>query len=183
MFTETTLIEVLTEVKPVIVSRFASKLATLGARVDVEDLMQDVSIKAFTSFDGCQAETVEQLRHWILTIARNTCEGLITTHRGYAKRSTRMEAMSIDNKASSDDTSFQPAVSDDPADIVAIDETIAEVMAALGTLSERQQIAVRMKYMDGAEYDAIAAALNVSYGAARTLVSRGVENLRSVAAK
>lgn len=127
--------------------------------------------------------TEDARRHWILTIARNTCEGLITTHRGYAKRSTRMEAMSIDNKASSDDTSFQPAVSDDPADIVAIDETIAEVMAALGTLSERQQIAVRMKYMDGAEYDAIAAALNVSYGAARTLVSRGVENLRSVAAK
>ena len=40
---------------------------------DAEDVVQEAYLKAFRSFQTCQATTAEETRAWLLAIVRNTC--------------------------------------------------------------------------------------------------------------
>lgn len=173
------LIETLSEVESVIVSRYSRKLAMVSARFGIDDLLQTVAMKAHVSLESCQAETAEELRHWVLTIARNAVETVITANRA-SKRSTLREGCAIGVATDESRDGYQPAAPiADPATATEVKEQCEAMLAVVETLPELQAKCLRMRYLEQMEYDEIAKVVGCSAQAVRSVVSRGLAKART----
>ncbi len=65
------------ELAPEIRRLHARDLASISRRFDVDDLVQTTALKAISAAANCQADSLEQLRHWVLSIARRTTKSAI----------------------------------------------------------------------------------------------------------
>jgi len=172
------LVAVLAEVESTIRARFSRRLTIIGSRYDVDDLLGDVAIKCIRGIDSCRAETETELRHWVLTTAKNTAETVITANRT-AKRSTAREQQAIGVATDDSRDGFQPAIEDAPEMVAEFNEECKIVMNAIAQLSPNQATAIRMWYIDGCDYAAISAKLGLSVNMCRLLVSRGLKKVRA----
>ena len=164
--------EVLVEVESVIASRFGSRVSRIGRRFDAADLYQTTCLKAVESFEGCKAQSVEELRHWVLTIAKsvycNACESSFAS-----KRSLKREECAVGVATDESREGYQPAASD----LTAVEQMVVSesVEMAFGRMTDSQAKAVRMRYLDDASYEAIAADMGLTVNSVRLLVSRGLK--------
>lgn len=173
-------LETLAATESTIRARYARRLSRMNQRFDLDDLCQTVAIKAVQSADSCKAETMEQLRYWVLTIAKYTCETAVTEHLGAKKRSLRAESVAIGVATEESRDGYQPASEDvGGLDAAIVREECEQAYAMLDCLTAAQRQAVTMRYVDQAEYSDIAEALGVTMQAARSLVSRGLQAARS----
>lgn len=177
------LIAVLSATESTIRARYARKLMIIAGRFDIDDLVQLTAMKCFNALESCNAQSDEELTHWVIQTARFTCQTAITAHRA-AKRSTVREevAIGVANDGSRD--GFQPATSvdADPSVACEIAEQCSDMLEALKSIPANQAKAVRMSYLEGADYPEIAEALGVSVNACRLLVSRGIKAVRELVA-
>ena len=129
-------------------ARFA---ANLGARDDVEELVQDTFVRAFGSLDAFRGES--SLRTWLFTIERR----LLLDRRRSEKR--RRETIGVEE---------HEAVSGyDALDGVVAAETEQRVREAIERLTPTQREVFTLRVSEGLSYKEIAEVVGSTEGAAR----------------
>jgi len=129
-------------------ARFA---ANLGARDDVEELVQDTFVRAFSSLDSFRGES--SLRSWLFTIERR----LLLDRRRTERR--RREDVGVEEGT---------AVTEyDPLDGVVAAETEARLREAVGRLTTTQREVFTLRVTEGLSYREIADVVGSTEGAAR----------------
>jgi RNA polymerase sigma-70 factor (ECF subfamily) len=129
-------------------ARFA---ASVGARGDVEEIVQDTFVRAFASLDRFRGES--PLRTWLFTIARRL---LLDRRRAERRRGEQVPVQDSDVT-----TEF------DPLDTVVADETKRRMREAVARLTPTQKDVFTLRVSEGLSYKEIADAVGSTEGAAR----------------
>ena len=138
-----------------LVERHASAVArfvvSLGAREDVDEVVQDTFVRAFGSIESFRAES--SLRTWLFTIARNLLRDRVRSAR--AQRS----AVPIEED--------HLATEHDALDQAVADETEARLHRAVAQLTRLQREVFTLRVTEGLSYREIADVVGSTEGAAR----------------
>ena len=130
------------------VARF---VASVGARGDVQDVVQDTFVRAFASLDSFRGDS--SLRTWLFTIARRL---LLDLRRSEKRRGEQVEVQDSD------------AVTEyDSLDSVVAEETRKRLHEAVGRLSKTQREVFLLRVNEGLSYKDIADVASTTEGAAR----------------
>jgi RNA polymerase sigma-70 factor, ECF subfamily len=134
------------------VARF---VASVGARRDVEDLVQETFVRAFGSLDSFRGES--SLRTWLFTIARRL---LVDQRRSERRRGggVTMQVEVQDMNAVTEYTAL---------DAVVADETERRMREAMARLTPTQREVFTLRVAEGMSYREIAEAAETTEGAAR----------------
>ena len=130
------------------VARF---LASIGARTDVDELVQDTFVRAFASLDAFRGDS--SLRTWLFTIARRL---LLDRRRSARRRGEQLEVQEGDAT-----TEY------DALDGVVADETQGRLRRAMERLTTTQREVFVLRVNEGMSYKEIADAVGTTEGAAR----------------
>jgi RNA polymerase sigma-70 factor (ECF subfamily) len=129
-------------------ARFAS---SVGAKGDVEEVVQDTFVRAFASIDSFRGES--SLRTWLFTIARRL---LLDRRRSDRRRGEQVEVHEGD-----------VATEYDALDSVVAEETQHRLRAAMERLSPTQREVFSLRVGEGMSYKEIADSVGTTEGAAR----------------
>jgi RNA polymerase sigma-70 factor (ECF subfamily) len=129
-------------------ARFAS---SVGARGDVDEVVQDTFVRAFASIDGFRGES--SLRTWLFTIARRL---LLDRRRSDRRRGEQVEVREGDVT-----TDY------DALDAVVAEETEHRLKSAMKRLSPTQREVFSLRVGEGMSYKEIADTVGTTEGAAR----------------
>ena len=143
----------------------------LGNRQLSEDLTQDVFLKIYKSARRYRPRS--KFQTWLYTIAKNTCLNELRRNRGHL--------VSLDEPITYDERAQKKEISDphsDPAGEFFQKEKKALIQAAINDLPENQRIAVILRRYENFSYVEIAATMNVTDKAVKSLLSRAKVNLR-----
>lgn len=143
------------------VARFA---ASIGARDDVEEVVQDTFVRAFASIDGFRGDS--SLRTWLFTIARRL---LLDRRRSARRRGEQVEVQESD-----------AATEYDSLDGVVADETQRRLQAALGKLSPTQREVFVLRVSEGMSYAEIADTVGTTEGAARVHYHNAMRTIKEL---
>ena len=138
-----------------IVERHAGALARFAVRLgiadDVDELVQDTFIRAFSALDSFRSDS--SLRTWLFTIERRL---VIDRRRAVARRGREVDVE--DGHA---------ATEYDALDVVVADEAAHRVASAISRLTRMQREVFTLRVQEGRSYKEIAEILDSSEGAAR----------------
>jgi RNA polymerase sigma-70 factor (ECF subfamily) len=138
-----------------LVQRHASALArfaaSCGAREEVDELVQDTFVRAFSSLDGFRGDS--SFRTWLFTIERRL---LMDRRRSERRRPRAAEISEAD-----------VATEYDALDQMVADEAQTKVKAAIGRLTPTQREVFVLRVSEGLSYKEIAEAVGTTEGAAR----------------
>jgi RNA polymerase sigma-70 factor (ECF subfamily) len=126
-------------------------VASLGVTHEVEEVVQDTFVRAFSSLDGFRRRS--SLRTWLFTIARN-----LVRDRARAARSRREDREIDDGHATT---------GHDALDDVVAEETAVRLRTAVERLTPMQKDVFTLRVAQGLSYREIADALESTEGAAR----------------
>lgn len=135
-----------------------------GARVPVEDILQDTFARALTHLPGFRARS--SFLTWTATIALNLTTDWLRKERRRARLAPR---------ADFDSDAVPGRESGDPLETR---EEAARARAALGALPVTMRIAVTLRVVEDLTYEEVAARLAAPVPRVRTWVSRGLSRLR-----
>ena len=147
---------------------------TLRDETEAEDLAQNVFVQAWKSAERYQATA--KFSTWLFTIARNLCLNEI-------RRRTRHPAESLDQTR--EDDGEQPIFQvEDKRLAAAPDELLRgelerKVDEALAALPENQRLALALCKQEELSYEEIAAVLDCSLSATKSLIHRARETLKA----
>jgi RNA polymerase sigma-70 factor (ECF subfamily) len=130
------------------VARFAS---SVGAKGDLQDVVQDTFVRAFASLDSFRGEST--LRTWLFTIARRLLLDL--------RRSERRSGEQVEVQEHDATTEY------DSLDSVVADETQRRMHAAVAQLTKTQREVFLLRVTEGLSYKEIAGVAGTTEGAAR----------------
>jgi RNA polymerase sigma-70 factor (ECF subfamily) len=120
-----------------------------------EDLVQETFVRGWESVG--QLNDPAAFRPWILSIARR----LVLRHAELAGRTFELDRPTAEEAAGLDR-----------------EETQEHVQAAVQRLPERYRLPVTLRYLQGMDYAGISAQLELTNGALRGLLGRGVRLLK-----
>ena len=129
-------------------ARFA---VSVGARDDIDELVQDTFVRAFNSLDGFRGDS--SFRTWLLTIERRL---LLDRRRSEKRRPDRVEIHEAD-----------AATNFDALDGMVADEARRRLTEAVTRLSPTQRQVFTLRVAEGMSYKEIADAAGTTEGAAR----------------
>lgn len=158
--------------------------AITGARllsvVELDDILQDVSASGIQSLHSAPLDQFSPLQ-WIQQIARRR---VVDSHRFFFEAQRRdvgkqqsMHASNADDSGAGGLEHLLAASMTSPSAAVSQDVRLMRLQQAIGDLSEEQQTAIRLRYVDGMPTKDIAAKLNKSDVAIRVLLSRSIRQL------
>jgi len=151
-----------------LVERHASAVArfvtSIGARDDVEEVVQDTFVRAFASLDGFRGES--SLRTWLFTIARRL---VLDRRRATRRRGEQVEVQEND-----------VATEYDSLDGVVADETQRRLQAALAKLSPTQREVFVLRVSEGLSYVEIAETVGTTEGAARVHYHNAMRTIKEL---
>jgi len=130
-------------------------VASVGERVDVDDVVQETFARAFASLDSFRGES--SFRTWLFTIARR----LVLDRRRSERRRGGGSRMQSEVQDSDVVTEF------DALDAVVADETERRMREAVARLTPTQREVFTLRVAEGLSYREIAAAVDTTEGAAR----------------
>jgi RNA polymerase sigma-70 factor (ECF subfamily) len=142
----------LVERHAVAVARFVT---SVGARADVDDVVQDTFARAFASLDSFRGES--SLRTWLFTIARR----LVLDRRRSERRRGGGARMQVEVQDADAVTEY------DALDAVVADETERRMRDAVARLTPTQREVFVLRVGEGLSYREIAEAVDTTEGAAR----------------
>ena len=151
-----------------LVERHANALArfvaSIGARHDVEEVVQDTFVRAFASIDGFRGES--SLRTWLFTIARRL---VLDRRRAVRRRGEQVEVQESD-----------AATEYDSLDGVVADETQGRLRAAMEKLSPTQREVFVLRVSEGMSYRDIADTVGTTEGAARVHYHNAMRTIKEL---
>jgi RNA polymerase sigma-70 factor (ECF subfamily) len=143
-------------------------LRTIGRHEDVEDLLQETFLRVFRYLPEFEGRS--KLSTWICTIAQRVATDELR-RRQRAVQTAPEEAGA--NVAS--DTDVERSTAQQQSDQL--------VREALATLPDKYRLPIVHATIDGLDYDAISAMLNMPVGTVKTNVFRGKQLLRESLAR
>ncbi len=151
-----------------IVERHGAEIAALANRLlawpqDVDDVVQDVFVSAFTGLKRFRGHC--RLRTWLFTITLNKCR----TYR--YRRLFRRREVAIDDEA-------QPCSDNTAATGVMDAERLAHVRRAVGALPPKYREVVVLRYLEGLDTDDICELLGITANAMQVRLSRAKSQLK-----
>jgi len=145
----------------------------VGNQSTAEDLTQEVFIRVYNNARKYRPKSGFQT--WIYTIAKNVALNDL-------RRSRRL-AYSLDDPADGDDQKFHRETEAltvmSPDEKIIQKEKAGQIRAAISKLPENQRVALILRRYEEFSYAEIAATLNVSDKAVKSLLSRAMQNLRN----
>jgi RNA polymerase sigma-70 factor (ECF subfamily) len=126
-------------------------VASLGERQEVEEVVQDTFVRAFTSLDGFRGES--SLRSWLFTIARNLVRDRVRS------RARKYQVVPIEES--------HAVTEHDALDSAVSDETERRLGQALELLTPMQREVFTLRVSEGLSYREIATVVGSTEGAAR----------------
>jgi len=151
--------------------------------VELDDLVQDVSASAIQSLATAPLNQFTPME-WIQQIARRR---VVDSHRFHFEAQRRdagkqqsLHAPSGGNDGAMGLEHLLEASITTPSAAVSQDIRLTRMQQALSELSEEQQTAIRLRYVDGLNTKDIAAKLNKTDVAVRVLLSRCVRQLETL---
>lgn len=144
----------------------------LGNRQRAEDLTQDVFMKVYKNARRYRPRS--KFQTWLYTIAKNSCLNELRRNRG--------QMVSLDEPIMFDERVLKKEISDphaDPAGELLQKEKKVLIQTAINGLPENQRIAVILRRYESFSYAEIAATLNVTDKAVKSLLSRAKVNLKN----
>lgn len=145
---------------------------------DVEDLAQEVFVRAFASIKSFRREA--NLRTWLYRIATNLC---IDRYRrsGIEKQlMVPLELGSSDDEAQPVRTADVPDSKYDPQELCERKELQAEVQRALNNLPDKLRAAILLFDMEGMSYEEIAETLGCPVGTVKSRLFNARMQLRDM---
>jgi RNA polymerase sigma-70 factor (ECF subfamily) len=140
---------------------------------EAEDLAQTVFVRVFQS--AARYEVSARFSTWLFTIARHACLNEI-------RRRSRHPAESIESSQSNSEESsprqFEDHQTFSPPENVLQGELEDKIQEALDDLPEKQRLAVLLCRQDDLSYEEIAAVLDLSLSATKSLIHRARESLK-----
>ena len=143
-----------------------------GNRQLAEDLTQDVFMKVYKSATRYRPQS--KFQTWLYTIAKNTCFNEL--------RRKRWQMVSLDEPVDAKAGELRKELPDpgaDPATEFLQKEKENQVWAAVNDLPENQRMAVILRRYENFSYAEIAATLDVTDKAVKSLLSRAKVNLKN----
>jgi RNA polymerase sigma-70 factor (ECF subfamily) len=161
----------------------ASKLSdALGRKVDASDILQEVAISAVDGLTKVKLDDRDPF-HWLCRLADRRIVDAYRRHFGAEKRSGHRE---VALRATGGDSSRAPLVDllvasiTSPSKALARNDREQKLWEALQALPEENQLALRLRYVEGLPSKQIAQQLNKSDGATRVLLSRSLARLQAL---
>jgi RNA polymerase sigma-70 factor (ECF subfamily) len=138
-----------------------------GCVHQAEDLLQETLLRAYRSLD--RLEDPAAFRPWLLTITHNV---LIDAARRDARKKR--------GSRSASETRLAEAAATEPSPDEAAhqEEARQRVLAALRSLPEEYRMPLALRYLTGADYDAIGEQLGLTNGSLRGFLHHGLKMLR-----
>jgi len=146
---------------------FARLYLDTGSVHRAEDLLQETLLRAFRSLH--RLADPAGFRPWLFTIAHNALTDA-ARRDGRQKRSPP--------PASDKPLSAVPAPGPPPDEAAAREEARQHVLTALRSLPEEYRLPLALRYLTGADYDAISEQLGLTNGSLRGFLHRGLKMLR-----
>jgi RNA polymerase sigma factor (sigma-70 family) len=153
---------------------------SLRAQVSPDDILQEVWVAAFRTFQSFRAERSDSLDRWITSIAnRSLIEKLRhakTLKRGggcHTQRDADLRNSSLANLAT-----LVMAPDKTPSRVAASSEAAHAIHDALDTLPRPMREAIWMQYIEGIGRRAIAKAMHKSEAAVNALIFQGLQRLK-----
>ncbi len=155
--------------------------SSLRSGIAVEDVLQEVWIAAFRGLPSFRPEGPDALDRWLTTIVQrvmiNTVKAAQAIKRG--GRHVADPQGKVDRQSSMLDL-FSEVASPDrtPSSEAAAVEAVHSVQIAMAGLPEDRRQVVWMRYIEGKTNDEIAIALKKTRPAVKSLLSRGLRDLK-----
>jgi RNA polymerase sigma factor (sigma-70 family) len=130
-----------------------------GSRADAEDALQDVFVRAYGALRANDRDV--SLRAWLYRIAHNRCVDELRRVSGTGFVATPSEVLEL-----------VQAPSADPMDAVQRRESLRRLVEDVRRLPEQQRSALLMREISGMAYQDLAAALDVTVPAVKSLLVR-----------
>lgn len=143
----------------------------LGRRDLAEDLTHEVFLRVYRNPAGYEPRS--RFRTWLYTIAKNLC---LNELRRKSHRMQSLDAPGLPEGGQAPQDIPDPTPPPDAS--LVRQERIAAVRAAIDDLPENQRLAVILRRYDDFSYEQIAATLNTSEKAVKSLLSRAKEHLK-----
>lgn len=157
--------------------------AKLLSVIEIDDLLQEVAATAVQGLPTAPLEEYEPMQ-WLQQIARRR---VVDSHRFHfdAKRRDAGKQQSIHApvNAGSDAMCLEQLLAasmTSPSAAMSQDNRISRMQMAIAQLSEEQQLAIKMRYVDGLATKQIAEKLNKSDVSVRVLLSRSMRELEKL---
>ncbi|WP_165226666.1 sigma-70 family RNA polymerase sigma factor [Aquisphaera insulae] len=153
----------------------------VASRVDPSDVVQDTLADAAGRVDVRLPEHTSPFFGWLRHLAGDRVIDAHRRHLVSQRRSVTRETRICDGSDRSNDRHLPGRlVADDttPSDRLVRQEQLAEVRAALDSLSSRDREVLAMRFFEERETSEIADALGISEGAVRVRLLRGLKRLR-----
>lgn len=156
-----------------LVKKYQHKIAKLVARyvydrTEVEDVTQEVFIKAYRALGGFRGESA--FYTWLYRIAINTAKNYLV-FQGRRPPSTDME---VEDVELTDEGSSLREIST-PEHSVLTDEIARTVTRALEALPEDLRVAITLREIEGLSYEEIAGIMECPIGTVRSRIFRARE--------
>ena len=143
---------------------YAVVRAILGARDDVDDVMQVVYLKAYQGLGSFRGDA--KFSTWLYQIARREAIDAASRRR---RETTDIEDVAL------------PAPETDAADAPLRERDTREWLeGALGEIDETYRTAIELRYMAEKSYEEIASIMNLPEGTVKTYVHRGKIELKRI---
>jgi RNA polymerase sigma-70 factor (ECF subfamily) len=144
----------------------------LRSRFETDDVLQSAFLLAYRQIDTFEQRGPAAFKRWLATIVANKLNEKIRYHRRQ-RRNTQREGPRPDAQ----DVAHIETDGDSPSTIVVRAETLAEVLAAIDTLSEEDQAYVGMRFFENLAWVEIAASMQVPEATARRRAHEALERL------
>lgn len=169
--------ELLRRHEPALRAHLASGISQrLRRRVSVDDLVQDTFLAAHGARDAFRDRGEGSFRAWLTAIADNRLQDAVRRHTSAAKRSTNREV----TRAARPETAYLVAVQRSPSSVVASDEQLDLVRAAMEELSDDYRTVLRLALEQGLSLREVAERMDRSRDATKKLYGRAVCRLRAL---
>lgn len=149
----------------------------LGARLGASDVVQETLLHANTRFDRFRGETGDELLRWLRKLLINNLTTAIRRHRLAQIRSDRLEVPLEGGRIASGDLPQTGASGDTPSKIVAREEELERLMAAIEALPPIWREIVLLRNFGECSYEELGELFGRSPEAARKLWNRALAAL------
>ncbi len=148
----------------------------LRTRLDIDDLVQEIHLRALRSLEGFTWRRELSFYFWLCTIARH----LIANH--YRGLSRKPPPLRLSGHGLGHSGELLGLIRDEgpgPVSLAEQNEALEVLALAITDLSPRRRTALMLRHVEGRSNAEAAAALGISDGAFRVLLSRATSDLRT----
>lgn len=151
----------------------------LKVRVDASDIVQATFLDAHRDLEDFQGEEIGQFIAWLNQILKHNVLQSVEMHKLAQKRSINQETPLEDSAGEGTPKRNQLAADQStPSGRVQRSELAEQLLAAMESLPEDQQTAVRLRFLQGMSLEQIAESMGKTKTAVAGLLKRGMQVLR-----